>query len=78
MQFLEIIGYEPNTFGTNEESGGNPENVGEIFREDAKFRPKRPYRLRTSPGRKGRKKNKKTSAPFFRRKNCFSDKVLCF
>jgi hypothetical protein len=32
MQLLEIIAYGPNTFGTDEESGGNSENIGEIFR----------------------------------------------
>jgi hypothetical protein len=32
MQLLEIIDYGPNTFGTNEENGGNFENIGEIFR----------------------------------------------
>jgi hypothetical protein len=30
------------------------------------------------PGEKGEKNTQKTSAPFFRRKNCFSEKVLCF
>jgi hypothetical protein len=78
MQLLEIIDYGPNTFGTDEESGGSSENIAKFSVEDAKFHPKRPYRLRTSPGKKGRKKQKKTSAPFFRRKKRFSEKVLCF
>jgi hypothetical protein len=30
------------------------------------------------PGEKGEKNIQKTSAPFFRRKKCFSEKVLCF
>jgi hypothetical protein len=29
MQLLEIIDYGPNTFGTYEESSGNPENIRE-------------------------------------------------
>jgi hypothetical protein len=35
MQLLEIIDYGPTTFGTDmtdEKSGGNSENIGEIFR----------------------------------------------
>jgi hypothetical protein len=35
MQLLEIIDYGPHTFGTDRvdrESGGNFENIGEIFR----------------------------------------------
>jgi hypothetical protein len=32
MQLLEIIDYGPNTFGTDEGSGGNSENIREIFR----------------------------------------------
>jgi hypothetical protein len=56
-----------------------PKMLAKFSVEDATFHPKRPYRLRTSPGKKGRKKtHKKTSAPFFRRKKRFSEKVLCF
>jgi len=72
MQLLEIIDYGPNTFGTDEKSGENSENIGEIFTQNA---------LTGSahrPGKKGEKNTKKTSAPFFRRKNRFSEKVLCF
>jgi hypothetical protein len=32
MQLLEIIDYGPNIFEAHKESGGNSENVGEIFR----------------------------------------------
>jgi hypothetical protein len=32
MQLLEIIDFGPNTFGTDKGSGGNPENIGGIFR----------------------------------------------
>jgi hypothetical protein len=32
MQLLEIIDYEPNTFGADKKGGGNSENIGEIFR----------------------------------------------
>jgi hypothetical protein len=39
---------------------GIPKVLAKTSVEDAKYHPKRPYRLRTSPGRKG---------PFFRRVN---------
>ena len=39
--------------------------------EDAKFHPKRPYRLRTSPGKKGRKKHTKNISPVFSQKKPF-------
>jgi hypothetical protein len=32
MQLLEIIDYEPNTFGTDKKSGENSENIRETFR----------------------------------------------
>jgi hypothetical protein len=75
MQLLEIIDYEPNTFGTDEEVVEIPKKIAKFSVEDAKNHPKRPYRLRTSPGRKGRKK--KTSAPFFRRKKTVFPRKSC-
>jgi hypothetical protein len=40
--------------------------------EDEKFHPKRPYRLRTSPGKNGRKKHTKKHQPrFFAEKKRF-------
>ena len=71
MQLLEIIDYGPNTFGTDEESGGNSENIAKFSVEDAKFHPKRPYRLRTSPGKKGRKKHTQNISPVFSQKKTF-------
>ena len=71
MQLLEIIDYGPNTFGADEESGGNSENIAKFSVEDAKIHPKRPYRLRTSPGKKGRKKHKKNISPVFSQKKPF-------
>jgi hypothetical protein len=55
-----------------------PKILAKFSVEDTKNHPKRPYRLRTSPARKGRKKPKKHQHRFFAEKNCFSDKVLCF
>jgi hypothetical protein len=48
---------------------GIPKILAKFSIEDAKIHAKRPYRLRTSPGRKGRKKNK-TSETVFLRKSC--------
>jgi hypothetical protein len=62
MQLLEIIGYGPNNFGTDKKGVEIPKILAKFSVEDAKNHPKRPYRLRTSPARKGRKKQKKTSA----------------
>jgi hypothetical protein len=53
-----------------------PQILAKTSVEDAKNHPKRPYRPRTSPGRKGR--GEKKHRPFFRRKKRFSEKVLCF
>jgi hypothetical protein len=39
--------------------------------EDAKFHPKRPYRLRTSPGKKGRKKHTQNISPVFSQEKPF-------
>jgi hypothetical protein len=55
-----------------------PKALAEISVEDAKNHPKRPCRPRTSPGRKGRKKQKQNIGRFFAEKKRFSEKVLCF
>jgi hypothetical protein len=79
MQLLEIIGYGPKTFGTDKNSGRNSENIGEFSVEDAKFHPKRPYRPRTSPGRKGGGWGMGgTSAVFSQKKNVFLRKSCVF
>jgi hypothetical protein len=64
MQLLEIIGYGPNNFGADKKSSGNSV-------EDAQIHPKRPYRLRTAPARKGRKKQKKNISAVFSQKKLF-------
>jgi hypothetical protein len=48
-----------------------PEVLAKFSVEDAKFHPKRPYRLRTSPGKKGRKTHKKNISPVFSQKKPF-------
>ena len=48
-----------------------PKILAKFSVEDAKFHPKRPYRLRTSPGKKGRKKHKKNISPVFSQKKPF-------
>ena len=48
-----------------------PKILAKFSVEDAKFHPKRPYRLRTSPGKKGRKKHKKNISPVFSQKKTF-------
>jgi hypothetical protein len=61
------------TRAAHKESGGNsikkvveiPKILAKLSVEDEKNHPKRPHRPRTSPGQKGRKKPKKTSAVFF-------------
>jgi hypothetical protein len=45
--------------------------LAKVSVEDAKIHLKRPYRLRTSPGRKGRKKTKKNIGRFFAEKKLF-------
>jgi hypothetical protein len=70
MQLLEIIDYGPNTFGTAMVKVVEiPKILAKFSVEDAKFHPKRPYRHRTSPGRKGR--GKKNIGRFFAEKNPF-------
>jgi hypothetical protein len=48
-----------------------PKILAKLSVEDAKFHPKRPYRLRTSPGKKGRKKHTKNISPVFSQKKTF-------
>jgi hypothetical protein len=45
-----------------------PKIFAKLSVEDAKNQPKRPYRPRTSPGRKGRKKQNKNIGRFFAQK----------
>jgi hypothetical protein len=52
-----------------------PKILANFSVEDAKNHEKRPYRLRTSPGRKGRKK---TIGSVFSQQKLFFEKVLCF
>jgi hypothetical protein len=48
-----------------------PKILAKFSVEDAKIHPKRPYRPRTSPGRKGRKKNTKNISAVFSQKKLF-------
>jgi hypothetical protein len=48
-----------------------PKILAKFSVEDTKIQPKRPYRLRTSPGRKGRKKKPKNISPVFSQKKLF-------
>jgi hypothetical protein len=55
-----------------------PKILATISVEDAKNHQKRPYRLRTSPGQKGQKKQKKHQARFSAKKNVFLRKSGVF
>jgi hypothetical protein len=56
-----------------------PKVLAKFSIEDAKKHPKRSYRLRTSPGRKGRKKTKKNiGCRFFAEKTVFLRKSCVF
>jgi hypothetical protein len=70
MQLLENIDYGPNTFGTNEESGGNFEHIGGFSVEDEKNQPQTPLPAPHIARAKRAKKTKK-HRPFFRRKKLF-------
>jgi hypothetical protein len=48
-----------------------PKILAKLSVEDEKNQPKRPYRLRTSPGRKGRKKQNKNIGTVFSQKKLF-------
>jgi hypothetical protein len=48
-----------------------PKILAKFSIEDAKFHPKRPYRLHTSPRKKGRKKHTKNISPVFSQKKPF-------
>jgi hypothetical protein len=48
-----------------------PKILAKFSVEDADIHQKRPYRLRTSPGRKGRKKQQKNISPVFSQKKLF-------
>jgi hypothetical protein len=80
MQLLEIIDYGPNTFGTDEKSGGNSENIGEIFRlKTQKITQNALTGSAHRPGEKG-EKNKKTKHQlrFFAEKTVFLRKSCVF
>ena len=70
MQLLEIIDYGPNTFGTDKKSGGNSENIGEIFRLRRKNW-QTPLPAPHIARKKGRKKHTKNISPVFSQKKLF-------
>ena len=79
MQLLEIIDYGPNTFGTDKKSGGNSENIGEIFRWRRKKSPKTPLLApHIARAKRAKKTKKKHQRRFFAEKTVFLIKSCVF